>query len=232
MLPATSNPQPTHTHYFIFNDDGFEVCNKCGICTTLRHLEPGLIIQEPANNYRSEFSDVLINNHIGYVDAVENEYRKIKLKLLRGYPNVSLYAYCTYFVLLQNNIYYSIKHISEIFKIPYFTKHFCQIENKMCGQSKHFDIANNRYIFSSLNLYLAQHGQGHYLEECKKAVLKVKMSPISSKPNFVACMSIFLTLKDFPDPLLIPHLSEYYSVNIRTLKSYIKRLNRELVKVV
>ena len=102
----------------------------------------------------------------------------------------------------------------------------------MCGQSKHFDIANNRYIFSSINLYLAQHGHSYYLEECKKAVLKVKLSPISFKPSFVACMSIFLTLKDSPDPLLIPHLSEYYSVNIRTLKSYIKRLNRELVKVV
>ena len=84
MLPTTSNPEPTHTHYFIFNDDGFEVCNKCGICTTLRHLEPGLIIQEPANNYRSEFADVLINNHIGYVDTVEKEYKKIKSKLLRG----------------------------------------------------------------------------------------------------------------------------------------------------
>lgn len=214
----------SHTHNFIFNDDGFEVCNECGICTTLRHLMPDNSIQEPTTDYRSEFSDVLVNNHIGYVDDVEDEYKKIKLKLLRGYPNISLYAYCTYFVLLQNNIYYSIKYISEIFKIPNFTKHFCQIENKMRGKSQHFDITNDRYIFSSLNLYLAQHEQTHYFNKCEKAVLKVKLKSITLKPHFVACLSLYLALKDIPDPLLVPRLSDYYSINIRTLKSYIKCL--------
>ena len=214
----------SHTHNFIFNDDGFEACNECGICTTLRQLETDKGTREPSTNYRSEFSDVLINNHIGYIDVVEDEYKKIKLKLLRGYPNISLYAYCTYFVLLQNNIYYSIKYISEIFKIPNFTKHFCQIENKMRGQSKHFDIGDDRYIFSSLNLYLAQHELPHYLNRCEKAVSNVKMKSITLKPHFVACLSLYLVLKDIPDPSLIPRLSDYFSINIRTLKSYIKYL--------
>ena len=212
----------SHAHNFIFNEDGFEVCKECGICTTLRHLEPDIGAREPATDNRSQFSDVLINNHIGYIDIIEAEYKKIKLKLTRGYPNVSLYAYCTYFVLLQNNVYYSIKGISEIFKIPQFNKHFCQIENKMHGQNKHFDIGDDRYIYSSLNLFLAQHEQMQYFKESKKAVLKIKMKSVTFKPHFVAGLALYLALKDTSDPLLISRISDYYSINIRTLKSYIK----------
>ena len=213
-------------HQFIFNDDGFEVCSKCGICTTSRLMESSITEhQYPIVNYWSRFSEVLLNNHIGYIDRIEDEYKKIKIKLLRGYPNISLYAYCTYYVLLQNNVYYSIKQISEIFKIPDFMKHFCQIENKMQGQSNKYDISNNSYIFSSLNLYLALHDQTRFLKDCKQAVLKVKMKSITFKPHFVVCLSLYIALKDLKDPLLIPNLCEYYSVNIRTLKSYIKQLN-------
>ena len=85
---------PSNIHEFIFNDDGFEVCSKCGICTSSRLMESSISEHEyPIPNYWSQFSEILINNHIGYIDRIEDEYKKIKIKLLRGYPNISLYAY-------------------------------------------------------------------------------------------------------------------------------------------
>ena len=100
-------PSILHSHNFIFNDDGFEVCDKCGVCTSLRNVEQATGNQSFVLQHTSEFFDILVNNHIGYGNEVEDKYRMIKRKLVRGYPNRALYAYCTYQVLLENDIYYS-----------------------------------------------------------------------------------------------------------------------------
>ena len=215
----------SHTHNFFFNDDGFEVCSICGVCTTLRQFEPADTIRKTRTDQWSEFSNVLINNHIGYIQEVEDEYKKIKNQLKRGYSNAALYAYCTYFVLLKEDIYYSLKQISEIFKLANFPKLFCQIENKMLGKSLNYDISEAKYIFSSIKVYLAIHNQSKYLNQCKDAVYRVRKSQISLKPHFVICVSLYYVLKILPDPGLLDRICNYYSVNVRTLKAYIKLLN-------
>ena len=116
-----------HKHSFIFNDDGFQVCKLCGICSTLREYFHN-IHYDNAHKLWSVYSDVLINNNLGYVEQVEKEYAKLKTLLCRGYPNIALYAYCTYNVLLREGIYYSIGQISCMFRIPNFSKLFCHIE--------------------------------------------------------------------------------------------------------
>ena len=83
-----------HEHSYVFNDDGFQVCELCGICTTLRehHFQPYF---EMCQEVRSEYADVLVNHNLAYVDQVEKEYKKLKILLRRGYPNIVLYAYCS-----------------------------------------------------------------------------------------------------------------------------------------
>ena len=49
-------------------------------------------------------------------DIKANIGLKIKSILTRGYPNISLFAYCTYNVLIQNFVYYSLDQIGHIFK--------------------------------------------------------------------------------------------------------------------
>ena len=65
-----------HKHSFIFNDDGFQVCKLCGICTTLREYFHNLY-HNNVPKYWTVFSDVLINHNLGYVDQVEKEYKKL-----------------------------------------------------------------------------------------------------------------------------------------------------------
>ena len=212
-----------HTHNFIFNDDGFEVCNICGVCTSQRSGEYGTSNELLVPQHSSDFFDILINNHIGYVNEVEEKYLMIKRKLVRGYPNRALYAYCTYHVLLENDIYYSIQHISTIFQIRNLKKYFCQIETKLKGHSQYYDISHDRYIFSSLSIFLAQCNQSFHLKDCMKAVGRIRKQSPQFKPHFLICLSIYHTLKDVHDLTLLPKLSSYYSVNLRTLKSFTKQ---------
>lgn len=211
-----------HNHHFIFNDDGFEVCDKCGICTTQRYAEQSSDNHLFVSQHVSEFSDILINNHIGYIEEIEKKYISLKKKLVRGYPNCALYAYCTYNTLLDNDVYYSIQHIAAMFKLKDFTKYFCRIEAKMMGEKKYFDISHERYIYSSLNIFLAQNNLSHYLKGCMTAVKLVKKQSVSFRPHILICLSLYLILKDVHDASLLSKLSSYYSVNIRTLKSFTK----------
>ena len=52
-----------HEHSYVFNDDGFQVCELCGICTTLRehHFQPYF---EMCQEVRSEYADVLVNHNL------------------------------------------------------------------------------------------------------------------------------------------------------------------------
>lgn len=215
-------PSILHSHNFIFNDDGFEVCDKCGVCTSLRNVEQATGNQSFVLQHTSEFFDILVNNHIGYGNEVEDKYRMIKRKLVRGYPNRALYAYCTYQVLLENDIYYSIQHISTIFQIRNLKRSFCQIESKLKGRNQYFDISHNRYIFSSISIFLAQINQSVHLKDSMNVVERMRKQSVQFKPHFLICLSLYHTLKDVYDSTLLQKLSCYYSINLRTLKAFTK----------
>jgi len=78
----------------------------------------------------TKFSYILYNNHIGYIEEIDQEYRVLKKKLKRGYSNLVIYAYCVYNTLLKNKVYYSLHQISIMFRIKDFIKQYCQIEKK------------------------------------------------------------------------------------------------------
>ena len=69
----------THNHYFIFNDDGFEVCSFCGVCTSQREMKTYLT-SNMNDEEVSNFSDILRNHNIGYVSEIEKLYGNIKKK--------------------------------------------------------------------------------------------------------------------------------------------------------
>ena len=84
-----------HEHSYVFNDDGFQVCELCGICTTLRehHFQPYF---EMCQEVRSEYADVLVNHNLAYVDQVEKEYKKLKILA----PRLSKYCLvCLLYIL-------------------------------------------------------------------------------------------------------------------------------------
>ena len=153
-----------HEHSYVFNDDGFQVCELCGICTTLRehHFQPYF---EMCQEVRSEYADVLVNHNLAYVDQVEKEYKKLKILLRRGYPNIALYAYCTYYVLLKEGIYYSLEQLSSMFQIPNFSRLFCHIEKNPKIDKHFFNVKNKRFIESSLYLFMCHFSSKHRLHK-------------------------------------------------------------------
>ena len=218
-----------HKHEFIFNDDGFEVCTLCGICTTLREQQHHDTCKNPSLK-RSAYADVLINHNLGYVELVEEEYRKLKTSLRRGYSNKALYAYCTYIVLLRDNVYYSINQISNMYQINNFSKLFCQIENNSKVESQYFDVRHEKYVESSLHLFLSHYDKKRSLG-CAldfSRIVREKHKPL--KLNFLTSVSLYLALKDEIKCLLLlqRELSTYFSINIRTFKTVIREVTRSL----
>ena len=126
----------SHEHIYTFNDDGYQVCTICGICSTLRDM---CSIDSLTDNYSKEpssFSYILYNNHIGYTEEIDEEYKILKNKLKRGYSNLVIYAYCVYNILLKNKVYYSLHQISIIFQIKDFIKQYCQMEKNPLVKKK------------------------------------------------------------------------------------------------
>ena len=184
-----------HEHSYVFNDDGFQVCELCGICTTLRdhHSEPHF---EGDYEVRCEYADVLINHNLGYVDQVEKEFKKLKLLLRRGYPNIALYAYCTYNVLLQEGVYYSLSQISRMFQILNFSKLFCHIEKSCKVENKFVDIKIDKFVESSLCLFLSHFSLKRYLCRAVAISKHIKQNHGTLKLNFLVAISLYFTLKN------------------------------------
>ena len=218
-----------HKHSFIFNDDGFQVCKLCGICTTLREYFHNLY-QNNVPKYWTVFSDVLINHNLGYVDQVEKEYKKLKMVLRRGYPNIALYTYCTYNVLLQEGIYYSIGQISNMFQISNFSKLFCHIEKNHKVEKHFFNVKNEKFIESSLYLFLSQFNSKQQLSRAVAISKLIKLKHKALKLNFLVAISLYFTFKNtFPcEKELFEMLSTYFSINVRTLKSHLKDVSKTL----
>ena len=219
----------SHEHAFIFNDDGFEVCTLCGVCTTLREQQYHTAYDNQPLR-RSIYADVLINHNLGYVELVEKEYKRLKTLLCRGYSNKALYAYCTYNVLLNDRVYYSINQISKMFQIDNFSKLFCQIENNRKVESQYFDVRDEKYVESSLHLFLSYHDQKCFLDRALEfsRIVRKKHKPL--KLNFLTSVSLYFTLKNiFECSLLLQQeLSTYFSINIRTFKSLVSEVARSL----
>ena len=64
-----------HEHYYFFNSDGFEVCIECGICTSNREMVYQPPKTEHAKKYVSPYSNILINNNIGYFEEIDNNFK-------------------------------------------------------------------------------------------------------------------------------------------------------------
>ena len=154
-----------HKHYYFFNDDGFEVCIKCGMCSSLREMHHDYY-NTHAKVPTQIYSDVLVNNQLGYIDEIERLYLQVKAVLKRGYPNISLYAYCVYNTLLLNSVYYSLAQISQMFQINNFKRQYCQIDRNYTSLNNDFDDKAPVYIRSSIKIFLAKHSMSSYLNRC------------------------------------------------------------------
>ena len=213
-----------HKHEFIPSDDGFEVCFKCGVCSTQRVYEyerNSLVV----NSGKSEYTDILINNHIGYEEEIEELYNEIKSKLPRGYPNIALYAYSTYCILLKHSVFYTIRHIEQIFKIDNFKKSFCQIERNDCIQKTNFDLNTEEYSLSAIKIFLSELGFICLSGKAFRICQNIRKHVSHTRPQFLIAVSIYLALFDrITDHYkLIENLSDHFSINRRTLKGVIQK---------
>jgi hypothetical protein len=217
------------THYLIFNDDGFEVCQFCGKCGSMRDMRGEVSDRTELINKKSEFSDILINNHIGFVSEIESEYGCLKSKLKRGYSNITLYAYCAYIVLLKHKVYYSLEQISNIFKIPHFQKVFCQIEKNQYVKKYIFDTSNIDLLRSSMFLCLSNLEKGMLIGEAERHSQYINKNHPKLKTSFIISSSLYFTIS----PILLSKrasllfLSKYFSVNVRTLEKTIKNIEKQ-----
>ena len=67
-----------HDHNYIFNNDGYQVCTLCGVCTSLQDMRSVDIITDSISKNTTSFSYILYNNHIGYIGEINQEYRVLK----------------------------------------------------------------------------------------------------------------------------------------------------------
>ena len=217
----------THMHDFIFNDDGFEVCRSCGVCSTLREMRCSTICHK-STIIHSSHSDILRNNHIGYVDDVEIEYEMLKSKFKRGYPNKVLYAYCTYIVLMRNSIFYTMTQISHIFRINNFQKYVCLIEKKQKLDKSNLIDDNIAHIRSSIEIFLNITMQNEFRKSAfDVADIIFKKNPYEKSVFLISTVLYFTLVSHFDSKKkLLSLLCDYYSINARTLCQKIKKLSK------
>ena len=197
---------------------------KCGVCSSLREMSHDYY-NSHIESSRQIYSDVLVNNHLGYVDDTDRAYSQIKTVLKRGYPNISLYAYCAYNTLLQNSVYYSLAQISEMFQINNFKKQYCQIAKNYTSLNSNFDDKASDYIRSATKIFLAKHSMISYLDSCCNLAKTVKLHQPNSKIVFIVCISIYsvLSATDRPFTEITKQLCPYFKVNNRTLEKKIRQ---------
>ena len=197
---------------------------KCGVCSSLREMSHDYY-NSHIESSRQIYSDVLVNNHLGYVDDTDRAYSQIKTVLKRGYPNISLYAYCAYNTLLQNSVYYSLAQISEMFQINNFKKQYCQIAKNYASLNSNFDDKASDYIRSATKIFLAKHSMISYLDSCCNLAKTVKLHQPNSKIVFIVCISIYsvLSATDRPFTEITKQLCPYFKVNNRTLEKKIRQ---------
>jgi hypothetical protein len=217
-------------HNLIYNDDGFEVCNKCGLCTTNREQRYSHTYSANLENgikWNSVFSNILTNNHIGYEDEITKEYNCIKAILRRGYPNIVLYAFCTYNTLMKNGAHYSMAKIENMFKLKKFSKYYCQIEKNESITKHIFDVTEYKYVSSSINHFLAEYD--HKQKQSKIVQLALYFGRIypTYKQGIILSAALFMSLKNkSPKKELLKNLSIFFLVNIRSLQKVVNNMEK------
>ncbi|HBI40921.1 MAG TPA: hypothetical protein DDY16_08245 [Tenacibaculum sp.] len=217
-------PIPAHKHSFIFNDDGFEVCIACGLCSSQREMIH--VYSNTETDLDSQgYDDVLINNGIGFISKINNAYLQIKSVLKRGYPNISLYAYCVYNILRQNGVFYSLAQISHMFQLKNFPKQFCHIHKNYNSASCNLDDKYEEYMSSAIKLFLAHYDMNQYHACCLKLAKAVKSYQPSSKLPFIVSVAIYivLTKKELKCDDKTNKLCKYFMINKRTLEKKISQ---------
>ena len=210
----------SHEHSFIFNTDGFEVCTKCGLCTSQREM----MFREnnemsATQTKRVEFSYILENNNIGYGDEIVKEYEQIKVKLKRGYPNLAVFAYSTYKILQRNNVFYTISQISRMFQLSNFQKYFTLIE-KNPKIDTCLEIYTEQKYESSIRIFLSH----CKLRRCYRNALQISKylnrTNSNMKPIFHIASTLYLAIntcyKNKNEVLTL--ICDYFLINQRTLK--------------
>lgn len=224
--PTPQLPQlPQHTHDLIFNDDGYEVCRVCGICTQLREMRYDSSVHEASSN-NIRYSEILYNNHIGFVKEIEEEYKNLKFKIKRGYSNKILYAYCSYIVLMRNSIFYTLTQISQMFQINNFQKCVCMIEKKYYDDKSNLIVDNVSHLRSSIDIFLSQNMKIKFRKRAFQiAEILYKRNPYE-KPEFLISIILYITLYSNYSRKndLIVLLCDYFSINKRTLNKKIKKI--------
>lgn len=211
-----------HLHSFTYNDDGFEVCSKCGLCTNAREFLSNLNSYcVGVNSVNNEFTHILSNYHIGYENEIVEEYKKIKKIIRGGYPNIVIFAYCTYNVLLNNGVYYSLHHIANMFKIISFKKKYCRI-NKHLNLS--YDISNDIYVHSAINQFLSQYNQHKIIGKVIINRKRIKEIFKYSSANLLSVLALYISLyKTFETKKILLHeLSFFFNINYRTIYNIIQ----------
>ena len=104
-----------HIHNNMINDDGFEVCILCGVCTILQHY----INNQEETNYKqllenkqsSPYKYILQNNNIWYIEDIEEAYTLLKRIMKHGTPNTKN-VLCLLCVNRKQNIFVFKTHSS------------------------------------------------------------------------------------------------------------------------
>ena len=217
-----------HEHYYFFNSDGFEVCIECGICTSDHEMVFQTIKTEHIVKYVTPFSNILINNNIGYFEEIDNNFKCLKSFLKRGYQNIVLYAFCTYNTLLKNHVYYSLQQISVMFNLPHFKKQYCQIKKNPKLRDCLFHIKDEHFIKSAASLFLAELGQSDKLTKTVQLAKSIDKICPSHQQNILIACSLFLTLCPAhpSQKQLLVVLSNHFSANLRTLRKTVLALRK------
>ena len=221
-------------HYFIYNTDGFEVCNVCGICSSSREM----IFNDSNSNQinteqnHSDFSYILENNNIGFIPEINEEYKKIKNILKRGYPNIALYAYCTFKILTLNSIFYSISHISKIFQFENFSKYYRLIE-KSHSIDKSLNFYTFRHTESSIRIFLSYFEHMNHYKTALLISRFIQKMNVEVKPVFKIAIGLYFAIcSEYRDKnYLTLLLSEYFTINQRTLKKKIRNFSLKYTSI-
>ena len=91
-------------------------------------------------------------------------------------------------------------------------------------------MKNKHFIESSLYLFLSHFSSKHHLQKAVAISKIVKQKHGALKLNFLVAISIYFTLRNtvIHEKGLYEELSNYFSINIRTLKSYLKDVGKTL----
>jgi hypothetical protein len=119
-----------------------------------------------------------------------------------------------------------------MFQMTNFQKVFCQIGKNENIIRQNFDIMKPKYIQSSLNIFLHHYGVSRLFKQSVKISNIILENFHNINPNFIISLTIYFTIKLSYEPTkyLCKELAQDFSINIRSLMAFVKRIeNRGLM---